>query len=107
MTELSAELTWLVWTALLTALLWIPYILKLLSEQGVTNALMDGEHVAPPRAAWAQRAKRAHTNAVENLVVFAPLVLAGNVSANFIRNLWAYMIIFWCWRSSSPAPIPR
>lgn len=25
---------------------------------------------------------------------FAPLVLAGNVSANFIRNLWAYMIIF-------------
>jgi len=76
MTDLSAEMNWLIWTALLTALLWIPYILKLLGEQGVTSALMDGEHVAPPQAGWAQRAKRAHTNAVENLVVFVPLVLA-------------------------------
>jgi len=76
MTPLTTEMTWLVWTALITALLWIPYILKLLGEQGVGSAVMDGEHVTPAQAAWAQRAKRAHTNAVENLVVFAPLVLA-------------------------------
>jgi len=80
MPPLSAEMSWLVWTALLTALLWIPYILKLLAEQGVGKAIMDGEHVAPPQAAWAQRAKRAHTNAVENLVVFAPLVLAVEIA---------------------------
>ena len=36
----------------------------------------DGQHVTPLDKAWAGRAKRAHTNAVENLVVFAPLVLA-------------------------------
>lgn len=29
----------------------------------------------PPDPAWAQRAQRAHANAIENLAVFAPLVL--------------------------------
>jgi uncharacterized MAPEG superfamily protein len=29
-----------------------------------------------PRAQWAERLMRAHENAVENLVVFAPLVLS-------------------------------
>jgi uncharacterized MAPEG superfamily protein len=32
-----------------------------------------------PLSAWAQRAQRAHTNAVENLVLFAPAVLTVHV----------------------------
>jgi len=96
MTPLSPELAWLVWTALLTSLLWIPYILKLLAEQGVLSALMDGEHVAPPQAPWSQRAKRAHTNAVENLVVFAPLVLAVEITeANSALTATACAIFFY------------
>lgn len=75
-TNLTPEMYWLVATAFMTALLWIPYILKLIAEMGMIPAFWDPYHDTPIKAAWAQRAKRAHTNAIENLVVFTPLVLA-------------------------------
>lgn len=34
--------------------------------------------IRPPRAPWAIRAVQAHVNAVENLVIFAPLVLTAH-----------------------------
>jgi len=77
---LSADLTWLLATTLLTACLWIPYILQLIIQSGVVAAFWDPYHETPHEARWAQRAKRAHTNAVENLVVFAPLVLMVEVT---------------------------
>lgn len=70
-----AEFYWLTLTVLMTALMWAPYILRFLFEKGVGPALMEGGGTTTPRAVWAARAKRAHANAVENLVVFAPLVL--------------------------------
>ena len=79
---LSPELRWLTYTALMTALLWVPYVLQLIREMGIVPALMDRFHDTPLKAAWAQRAKRAHTNAVENLVVFAALVFAVHGSAS-------------------------
>ena len=72
---MSSELTWVAETALITALMWVPYILSLIGQMGVVAALSDGEHATAPAAGWAQRAKRAHANAVENLVVFAPLAI--------------------------------
>lgn len=78
-TKLTSEMYWLVATAFMTALLWIPYTLRLIIEMGVVPAFWDPYHDTPIKAAWAQRAKRAHTNAVENLVVFTPLVLAVHV----------------------------
>lgn len=75
MKPLSPELYWLLLTVILTGVLWIPYILRFLSETGFVPALMDGEHATRPKAAWAQRAMRAHNNAVENLAVFAPLAI--------------------------------
>lgn len=79
---LSPELYWLTLTALMTAMMWVPYILQLIAEMGVFPALMDRFHDTPLKAAWAQRAKRAHANAVENLVVFAALVLAVHASGS-------------------------
>jgi uncharacterized MAPEG superfamily protein len=83
--EMHAELFWLTCTALMTALFWIPYIVTHLLESGVVRAVTDASLDTTPKAAWAQRAKRAHYNAVENLAVFAPLaisaVLAGADSA--------------------------
>lgn len=69
------ELYWLTLTALVTALMWLPYIFSLITQMGLLPALTDGQHVTPLEKAWAGRAKRAHANAVENLVIFAPLVL--------------------------------
>ena len=74
--KMTPDLYWLVATAFMTAILWIPYTLQLIAEMGAVPAFWDPYHDTPIKAAWAQRARRAHGNAVENLVVFAPLVLA-------------------------------
>ena len=63
---MSDELTYLTYTALLTALLWVPYILNQISTLGLLNALGYPEN-ANPGADWARRLKAAHYNAVENL----------------------------------------
>lgn len=77
---MSYELTWLVYTILLTSLLWIPYILNRIGVRGLLPALGYPTQDTPPHAPWAERAIKAHTNAVENLVLFAPLVLAAHVA---------------------------
>lgn len=70
------ELLWLSATSLMTALLWVPYIINRMVELRPWPALKNPQPDTEPEAQWALRAMRAHTNAVENLVVFAPLVLA-------------------------------
>ena len=72
---MSTELYWLVATIAIVSILWIPYILQYILQAGIVKALMDGSGIHPNEAEWAQRAKRAHYNAVENLVVFAPLII--------------------------------
>lgn len=72
----NPELFWLTATAALTALFWVPYVLNRMIEDGVWGAIRNPEPDARPKARWAERMMRAHENAVENLVVFAPLVLA-------------------------------
>ena len=72
---LSRELYWLVLTLLMTALMWVPYILNRMRELGVLNALWDRYGSTHTDVAWANRMMHAHENAVENLVLFAPLVL--------------------------------
>ena len=78
---MTPELKWMAATGLFTAILWMPYIVSLLGQMGIMGGLMDGEHATGVEAKWAQRAKRAHANAVENLVVFGalaiPLSIAG------------------------------
>ena len=72
---LTPELYWLTLTCLMTGLFWVPYILQLILQLGPVRAIWDPTGAHPHDADWALRAKRAHYNAVENLVVFAPLVL--------------------------------
>jgi len=72
---LPSELYWLTLSALLTVLLWLPYILKHIAEVGLVAALTYQNLDTTPEAEWGKRAKRAHYNAVENLAVFAPLAI--------------------------------
>lgn len=72
---MSYELTWLVYTIVLCGVLWVPYILNRIAVRGLMPALGYPSESTPPHAPWAERAMKAHSNAVENLVLFAPLVL--------------------------------
>jgi uncharacterized MAPEG superfamily protein len=62
---------------ILTALLWFPYILDRIAVWGLTDTVGYPEN-PKPQSPWARRMKAAHTNAVENLAVFAALVLVAN-----------------------------
>jgi uncharacterized MAPEG superfamily protein len=72
---LSAELYWLVLTCLMTGLLWVPYIINRMIEHRPLPALWNPMPDVRPKALWAERLMRAHENAIENLMIFAPLVL--------------------------------
>ena len=72
---MSKELLWLTLTVILTGLLWAPYILDRILVRGLMGAMANPSRNDKPQSPWAQRLYFAHTNAVENLVIFAPLVL--------------------------------
>jgi len=76
---MTTELFWLTLTALMTALFWVPYILNRIAVQGLIAAMSYPTADTPEQSDWAQRAMKAHNNAAENLVVFAPLVLTLHV----------------------------
>jgi uncharacterized MAPEG superfamily protein len=76
---MSPELKYLVLVCVLTGVLWVPYILNEILVRGVVDAVGYPAH-PKPLAPWAQRLKAAHYNAVENLVVFAPLVLVAQAA---------------------------
>ena len=73
---MTTELYWMVMTVLLTSVLFVPYILNRMKEHGIWPALWNPQPDTRPKARWAERMMRAHANAIENLVIFAPLVLA-------------------------------
>jgi len=73
--NMTVELYWLLLTILMTAVLWVPYIINRIVEQGVLPAFLDPFGETKAKAPWANRMMAAHVNAVENLVLFAPLVL--------------------------------
>ncbi len=72
---MKTELFYLVLAASLTGLLWVPYVLDRFAVWGIADTV--GYPASPkPLHPWAARLMKAHANAVENLVVFAALVLA-------------------------------
>jgi len=92
---MTIELKYLALVATLTALIWIPYILNTIMVRGVLDAVGYPEN-PKPLAPWATRMKAAHYNGVENLVVFAALVLVANaVGVKGGAAAMACMIYFW------------
>ena len=63
-----------------TALMWVPYVLARMTTHGVMRAIGNPGPGYPSDAPWVDRARRAHLNAIENLAVFAPLVLVGAIT---------------------------
>jgi uncharacterized MAPEG superfamily protein len=94
---MKPELFWLASTATMTGLFWIPYILDRAARQGIPGAfltpVMEEKSI---EAEWAQRARRAHSNAVENLVVFAALVVTAQL-AGVSNSITAFAAALYFW----------
>src|SRR5437762_1522150 len=91
---MKTELLYLVYVTAFTGLLWVPYILDRIAVGGLNAAV--GYPEVPANSAWGLRLKKAHYNAVENLVIFAALVLAAHalgVSNSAIAT--AAIVYFW------------
>jgi len=91
----KTELLYLTCVTALTGLLWIPYILDRIAVWGLTDTV--GYPANPkPQSAWAERLIKAHYNAVENLVVFAALVLAAQAAGlSNSATATACVVYFW------------
>jgi uncharacterized MAPEG superfamily protein len=93
---MSTELFWLVLTIAMTGLLWVPYILDRIVVRGLMPAMANPSPSDKPQSPWAQRMMAAHTNAVENLALFAPLVLTAQaLSITTAATAFACALYFW------------
>ena len=96
---MKTELLYLVLVTALTGLLWVPYIIDRVLVRGLNDAVGYPED-PKPQSPWARRLMKAHANAAENLVVFAPLVLLANalgvtgaaIATSAIVYFWARVV---------------
>jgi uncharacterized MAPEG superfamily protein len=92
---MKTELLYLVLMTVLTGLIWVPYILDRIATRGLMDAVGYPEN-PKPQSSWARRMMKAHDNAVENLVVFAALVLAAHaLGVSNAAIATASMVYFW------------
>lgn len=93
---MSRELFWLMATIILTGVLWIPYLLDRCRVRGVMGAMDNPKPNDTPQSPWAMRLYFAHTNAVENLIIFAPLVLIlDSLNISTPTTVMACAVYFW------------
>jgi uncharacterized MAPEG superfamily protein len=93
---MTAELFWLTLTVILTGLLWVPYTLNRIMVRGVVGSMANPSRNDKPHAEWATRLMFAHDNAVENLIVFAPLILIlSELDYSTKWTVYAAAVYFW------------
>ena len=101
---MTTELFYLALTAMLTASLWIPYIVC----QVITNGpLQKGNFKDPtprPVPLWGIRANRVHLNAVESLAPFAILILIAHI-VNKDSSMTAFWAGFFFWMRITHATV--
>lgn len=92
---MTSELMSLTWVTTLTAVMWMPYILNMIAVRGLVDAVGYPDD-PKPLSAWAAKMKAAHANAVENLVVFAALVLIADATGvSNSTTVLACQLYFW------------
>jgi uncharacterized MAPEG superfamily protein len=93
---MTPEIFWLTLTVILTGLLWVPYVLNRTAIRGIGGAMANPSRTDKPHAEWATRLMFAHDNAIENLIVFAPLVLIlAQIDYSSKWTVLACAVYFW------------
>lgn len=92
---MGVELTLLVWSVVLTVAQMLVAGMGANMQVGLATLAGNREDL-PPVTGWAGRAKRAHANMLENVVLFAALVLVAHVAGktNAMTALGA-QLFFW------------
>lgn len=92
---MTTELTYLALVTVFTAVMWGPYTLNMIITRGLIDAVGYPEDPKPV-ALWATRMKAAHSNAIENLVVFGVLVLIAHL-AGINNDTTALICVIYFW----------
>ena len=93
---MSTDLKYLAFTAMLTAALWIPYVVCQVMSNGNLTPNNYADPTPRPVPLWGKRADRVYINAVEVFAPFAALVIVAHLAgkANAMTAFWA-MSFFW------------
>jgi uncharacterized MAPEG superfamily protein len=93
---MSTDLKYLALTAILTASLWIPYVVCQVMTNGTLQPQNYIDPAPRPLPLWGRRADRTYINAVETFAPFAVLVIVIHLAgkANAMTAFWA-MAFFW------------
>jgi len=93
---MTTDMKYLALTAMLTATLWIPYIIAQVQTNGFLTPGNYRDPTPRPVPLWGKRADRTYINAVETFAPFAALVIAAQLTgkANATTACCA-MIFFW------------
>lgn len=93
---MTKELMWLTLTVILTGLMWVPYIVDRIMVRGMMGAMANPSRKDKEQSPWAMRLYFAHTNAVENLVIFAALVMTlDSLGHSTQSTMLACAVYFW------------
>lgn len=95
---ISFEIYWLSLVTLFTSLMWIPYIINRIFEMGLWPALYNPQPDTRPRSQWATRMMNAHENAIENLIIFAPLVIMTEITGSNSSTTQISVVMYFCAR---------
>ena len=93
---MTTDLRYLAYTAMLTAALWIPYIVSQVMTNGFLVPANYKDPTPRPVPLWGRRADRTYLNAVETFAPFAALVVVAHLAgkADAMTAFWA-MCFFW------------
>jgi uncharacterized MAPEG superfamily protein len=92
---MTPELLYLVWSAALTLVLALIAVSGATLEVGLPRLAGNRENM-PEMSSWAGRAARAHSNMIENLVLFAILVVAARfANISNAMTLLGAQLFFW------------
>ena len=93
---MTTDLKYLAFTAMLTAALWIPYVVAQVTTNG---SLKPENYVDPtqrPLPNWGRRADRVYLNAVETFAPFAVLVILIQLTGK-ANAMTAYLTMAFFW----------
>lgn len=93
---MTTDLKYLAFTALLTAALWIPYVVAQVATNGFLKPPNYIDPTPRPLPLWGKRADRTYLNAVEVFAPFAALVIIAHLAgkANAMTAFWV-AAFFW------------